>query len=333
MKNLLLFLGISIFLFSCQGKPKTTEKYKKKNYVRSVNSSYDSTTGNYKTATPIDSIEFIMGYIIPGSLSFIVWNETMLMKDSLLKATTGQKLSFGDSVLIEHSANTEYHHNFPDWIEPVYKVKVIKQGKEYSGHLTQNVIAIAAKRLKDRNVLLIQLSELVEVEEEKRYIFYGEVIVTDSTYRVLDKKRIRMIGGESSYGGTGRYNYSIETALLPATGIDGAVDLINLNIFYPACGYAGGDILLVWDGAKLHYAFEDYDASDAGVYSVSSNTILPGDKGGKKNTFFSITNSVSYEYDENDKYNELEHDSLVLQYSWEKGEGIVKTDTLFSGKK
>ena len=146
-------------------------------------------------------------------------------------------------------------------------------------------------------------------------------------------KSYPLIGGEVNDDKVWTYYYSLAVSQLSPLGLDGVTDLINISMNYPACGYIGGDLLLAWDGSELREINQDVDASDAGVYYVSSYPILPGDKGGRLNSILSVTNSVEYEINDAGEQKTLSHDSLVIQYHWAKGKGIVKTDTLFKGKK
>ncbi len=159
------------------------------------------------------------------------------------------------------------------------------------------------------------------------------MIITDSTYKIKDTRSYKLLGGDADQNERWHYYYTVSTQLFPAKGLKGAVSIIDLSMHYPACGYTGGNIVVVWDGSKQYYVFQDYDGSDAGVYSISSDYILPSNKGGKGNTILSYTNTISYEFDEKNEYKELEHDSIAIQYSWKKGNGIIKIDTLFTNNK
>jgi hypothetical protein len=335
MQKYFLVLATLIVLFSCSQENKEQKNTqlkitKKGEYVKPKNINYDSTSHTYKVTASFDSIDFNMGYLQPGSRSHICVDRTKLMKDSLLREPFGNYLGFGDTVKIEHYINTEYMHG--NWSEPIYKVKVIQQGKEYDGYLPQNVIAIAVKKLSDKNILMLRLANFVT--DENNTGFYAEAIVADTSFNVIFcKNKYKLIGGEPSEGVEWHYYYTVTTKKLPASGFDGAVDLININMDYPACGYMGGDMVLVWDGTQLYYAYQAYNGSDAGNYGMTSYPILPGDKNGKKNNLLSVTNTISYEVSEKDVYTELEHDSLVMQYIWQQNKGIVKSDTLYSGKK
>ncbi len=336
-KNLLIFVTV-LFLFSCTEENEEQKNtvivkkvVKKDEYVKPENTNYDSISGVYKLTESIDSINFFMGYLQPGSLTYICVERTKLMKDSLLQNPSDLFFGFGDTVKVEHYINTEYAHE--NWSEPIYKVKVMHMGKEYTGYLPQNVVAIVVKKLSDKNILMVRLSDLGK-DENNNTAFYAEALVTDTSFDLnFCKNKYKLVGGESGEDGQWHYYYTITAKQLPAAGFDGAIDLININMDYPACGYMGGDMVLVWDGTQLYYAYQDYNGSDAGAYSMISYPILPGDKNGKKNSILSVTNTISYEISENDVYKEQDHDSLVMQYFWQQNKGIIKSDTLYSGKK
>ena len=304
---------------------------KKEEYVKPKNTSYDSISGTYEVTPPYDSINFFMGCIQPGSRSYIAVERTRLMKDSLLEKPFDQFVELGDTVTIEHYINTEYTHEF--WAEPIYKVKVKSHGKEYDGYLPQNVIAIAVEKLSDNNFLLLRLADFVK-DNLDNTDFYVEAIVVDSVYNLIFcKNKFQVMGGEKGERELWHYYYTMSLKKLPASGLEGAIDVLSLNMNYPACGYGGGNMLWIWDGKQIYYGYQDYEGSDAGAYSRYAYPILPPDKLGKKNSILSVTNTISYEITETNEENILEHDSLVIQYSWMKNKGIVKTDTLFSGPK
>jgi hypothetical protein len=337
MKNYLLILILSLLIISCVEEKKTEisevkKSIKKEEYVEPVNRNYDSISGAYKPGEPFDSVQFDMGCIAPGSRSFICLNNVPLMKDSSLKVPVGLNLNIGDSVRVEYYINTGYIHE--NWEERVYKVSVTKNGKEYNGYLLQSAIAIIVENLSDNKKLMMRVTGF-EKDKNSGNNFIGEIIVLDSTNKVMDKNSYQLVGGEPDENNTWHYYYSVFTndSAYSTRGINGALDIIGISMMYPACGYMGGEMLFVWDGKKLHNVLQNDSQSDAGVYNMSSYTIFPGEKGGKENAFISITNTVVYEYNEKDEYKELEHDSLAIQYSWEKDKGIVKTDTLFSNSK
>ncbi len=173
MKKYLLILLASLFSIACTEQSKEQEQnvkgrivLKKEEYKKPVNTAYDSISEGYKLVQSFDSINFMMGFIQPGSKSFICLDKTILMKDSLLTIPSGTILNIGDSVSIDYFINSEYNHE--NWSEPIYKVKVSREGKKYEGYLPQSNIAIAVERLDDNNILMVRIADMImrnEMEE------------------------------------------------------------------------------------------------------------------------------------------------------------------------
>ncbi len=97
---------------------------------------------------------------------------------------------------------------------------------------------------------------------------------------------------------------------LGSPGLTGILDVLEFDFSQDMCGGAFGQIVLFWDGIKLHYVKLLRDGADAPMYWEES-LIYPSNKGGKKDRII----FKSEEGGENDK-GQTYSDVHMSEYYW-----------------
>jgi hypothetical protein len=273
-----------------------------------------------------DSVKYSMGIIETGSSSYIM-QETILMNDSLLSDKSEVILMPGQKVKIDFvCSNTNLYNK---WVQPVYQVSLEKESKKVQGFLPQSCLAVSRKKLSDRTIFLFGLTDS-KVNENDFAEIMGQVVVLDSTGKIVARKETKVIGGEIGEDGNSTYSHNITTSINSSKGLKEVINIIDVDMTYPACGYTNGNIIFLWDGKQVHYALQDFDISEAGLFASYTYPLFPSDKGGKEDKILSLTNIVGYSFEEeNEEINETMHDSIVVQYNWKINEGVVVGDTIF----
>ena len=96
---------------------------------------------------------------------------------------------------------------------------------------------------------------------------------------------------------------STEFSVLKSEGLSPDVKILQVDFQPQACAVAGGNYLFLWDGTKLYKGPVTTKISDAGVFNVSSEVILPDNRVlGEANTIVVMT--IYRQWDNNiDNYN------------------------------
>lgn len=110
------------------------------------------------------------------------------------------------------------------------------------------------------------------------------------------------------------YTYTIESRLQDESDFAKDMALFIISFIYEACGFANGDIYLTWNGKELKYGFETIDVSDAGVFSVYTDVILPSSEGGKPDQIQTVQTQEEFD-EELDDYQVLSKETTV--YKWD----------------
>lgn len=113
-------------------------------------------------------------------------------------------------------------------------------------------------------------------------------------------------------------------SVLKSEGLSPDVKILQVDFQPQACAVTGGNYLFLWDGTKLYKGPVTIRVSDAGVFNVSSEVILPENQLlGGANTITVMT--IYSEWDDNiDNYN---IESINIEkYFWD-GKEVKKTSS------
>jgi hypothetical protein len=318
------FLYFLYFLLACSSRQNSQNTTKTDSSLVSV-TAVQIPDIDRSVAMPVDTLQFYFGTITPGSITCVISDEAYLMADSLLKNKTGITLHLGDEVRI--LANKFYIEN--QWEQPVSYVSVKRNSIVSEGYVSLTDLAVCKKTLSEGNIFLLGLTGFRKNKNDYSTM-WGKAIIVNSMNKILSEKEMELIGGEKNGGDTMIYGHGIDTDIKPSSGLKGVVNVIDIGMHYDACGYTNGDIFLLWDGKQMHYVFKNFDNVEAGLYANYSDAIFPSNAGGKENKILSVVNIVEYD-GESDMMPETTHDSLVVQYGWVPGKGVILEDTIFEG--
>jgi hypothetical protein len=258
-------------------------------------------------------------------LTTVIENGLPLFVDSLLKNKITVTLNVGDTIYLDGDAG---RLTDAGWDRHVYKV--IVPGKKVQGYLPQNNLAISIENLPDGNIFLAGLVETRPNENDYPQL-WTKALVVNRNYTPLSEKEFEAIGGELNEDGAFTFNQYIQTQVHDGKGLDGAMSIIRLAMNYDACGYTSGETVLIWDGKDIHYAFQNFEMSEAGLFANYAHSVFPDDAHGVKGKILSMDNHIEYDSEKEDMPVTL-HDSTVVQYAWIPGKGVVLEDTVFSNK-
>ena len=314
--GLFVFLLLSALLQACkETQPNNT-----------VQMPADSTHGDEKLRVllpRLDTLQYETGNLMSGSLT-TVCESVDLMADSLLTKSQNIKLEIGDKVYILFELAPVSLRN---WLMPVYKVVVEKEGKELEGYLGLESLVINKKQLLDGNLLLVSLQVPQRSDFSKMYV---EFLVTDKAFNVLGhaKSEIDFTPNFPEHGQPDEFMFSqeTETRIRPGAGMRQVNSIIESYMYFRACGYLSGTNYLIWDGHSLNKLFSTTGMYEAGLFSNYSGTIFPAKENNSKSDTI-IQYSVHIEYPEDEESNTLKvYDSTVVAYYWNGT--LSKPDTL-----
>jgi hypothetical protein len=258
-------------------------------------------------------------------LTTVIENGLPLFADSLLENKTAITLSIGDTIYLSRTAG---RRTDAGWDRHVYKVTVVN--KKVQGYLPENKLAISVKNLPDGNIFLVGLVE-TRPDENDYPILWTKALVVNSDYSILSEKEFEAIGGETNEEGAFTFNQYILTQIHDGKGLNGATNIIHLAMNYDACGYTSGETVLIWDGKDMHYAFQNFEMSEAGLFANYAYAVFPKDEHGIEGKILSMDNHIEYDTEKEDMPVTL-HDSVVVQYAWIPGKGVVLEDTVFNNR-
>lgn len=199
---------------------------------------------------------------------------------------------------------------------PWVKVSVEKTGSgPMEGYIWGGFLALAYIQTPDEEYL------------PNRGVLYltGVAAYDTAKYELTVQVRAAKDGKElakAEFTTTGDLSYypSFEVDYSPFKGVS---NLISVNYYYPACGYASGNNLLFWkESGELVKVLETSSVGDAGVYYSTSAWILPTDNGGIGDHILVVKDESEFEENDDD-YVRTRQEYAVTLYKW-TGKKLVK---------
>lgn len=156
---------------------------------------------------------------------------------------------------------------------PWCKVSFTLNGKEQSGYLWGGVLAGATYEVNS------------EYEENRHGLVYlagvSSVNEKDNKWTIqvrVAKNNVEL--AKTEFTQNADVGYSLQIKNLGNLGFKNVLDAISCSVYYPACGYATYDNLLLFTGKKITNVLTTTGVSDGGVFYDDETYILPWDKGG-----------------------------------------------------
>lgn len=333
MKQLLLFLAITLLLAGCSDKDGTADSTDSTSIAASMDSSnsMDSLKKNMSLIAGVDSRDAYTYSDItnkPGTFTLVTAQGEMY-SDSLLEIPL-KNIFIGERLSIEKICGTTTKNN---WLEPVYKISYqMEEGLEF-GYVSQSQIACRLDTLKSKKIVALTLD--YNHSKEK---FIGIVLLFDQRRKPLFNSSVELdITKDDEVPHSYSYSFSFEEK--ESTGLDGITESFSISTDYGACGYPGFGYTFLWNEKKLITCPETYAVADADVFFACSYLVFPSDSLGRKSYIMNIIEEqesiYSPSHDSDKAY--YKKDSTVITFKWnkssysiDKGDTIVKTSRTFA---
>ncbi len=197
---------------------------------------------------------------------------------------------------------------------PWCKVSYSLAGKNQTGYIWGGILASVAYEVKDeydearKGLIYVAGVSSVTGKDEKKWNIHIRAVRNGVELAKTEISLLADIG------------YYAQIKNLGSLGFNNAIDAIDYNCNYPACGYASISNLIVFTGKKLSPVLEITNISDGGVFYSSEDYLLPSDKGGIQNHVILIKSSAEFEEKENKKgdYEQVlnKQDYSIQLYKW-----------------
>lgn len=197
------------------------------------------------------------------------------------------KLPMGAALTIQGEPEGEFQVNglMADW----YAVQTSVDGKAVSGYVWGGFLALGSVAWNEAGR---DLKLLVGITSHEKSEFKAEArVVSGNT--ILAKASFPLTC--TDMGDSKKYGYGIELAPFEAFTFPGMTRTFRLHMFYEACGYENGQRLLFWDGKKLLMGPLASSVSEAGIFRVTSEFVLPETPSGKDPTLIIKTTELMQE--------------------------------------
>jgi hypothetical protein len=329
MKQLLLFLAITLLLAGCSDKDGTADSTDSTSITTPIDTSLNTTStqvDKYDFGDPYTNSEIINK---PGTVTLITTISEMY-SDTLLQIPL-QILAVGEYVLIEkYCGRTTKNY----WDEPFYEVTYYDSDqKKTHGYVSQSQIACSLDTLKSKKIVALTLDYSLSKEK-----FIGKILLLNQIRKTLATNSVELDipkEGDAPYS----YSYYFSFEEIESTGLDGITESFSISTDYGACGYPGFGYTFLWNEKKLITCPETYAVADADVFFACSYLVFPSDSLGRKSYIMNIIEEQesidSPSHDSDKAY--YKKDSTVITFKWnkssysiDKGDTIVKTSRTFA---
>lgn len=180
------------------------------------------------------------------------------------------------------------------FIHPTKNQKVI--GYVWGGFISESLIKSKANP---------SLSFVYGISKVKKDEDHGETVILQMRV-VKNKTEIDRI----IFKAVGPVHINHSGTTLGDRGVKGIKEIVMLDFSQEMCGGAFGQVVLFWDGQKMHHAKLLRDGADAPFYWEES-LVYPNDKGGKPNRIIFKTEEGG-ENDNGQEYSEVK----TYDYYW-----------------
>ena len=224
------------------------------------------------------------GQFLPGSTVYLFGDKVNIRAQPATNAPVVRLLSIGSKLSIVGEPEGSYKAS--GFSSGWYKVQFMDQQKPLEGYVWGGLLALGALQFTEADKERLVLAGITRFADyrpagELRVVESSSIIArTPFTWTVTDMNK-----GDS-------YSYSIDAEELPWTGVPEIKNLFQISCNYEACGYTRGKLLFFWDGKNLFTGPTAESVSEAGLFSVFSEYVLPGQEGCKPNELILRTTSI-----------------------------------------
>lgn len=227
---------------------------------------------------------YLYGQFQPGSTVYLFADKVNLRAKPATNAPIVSLLAMGSKLTIVGEPEGSYQANgfSCGW----YKVQFMDQQKPLEGYVWGGLLALGALPFTAEKKELLMLAGIARFADHE---LVGEIRVVESNSLVA-KAPFNWISTDMPVGGG--YSYSIAAEELPWAGVSDLKNLFQISCNYEACGYARGKLLFFWDGKNVISGPPAISVSEAGLFSVQSEYVFPGQDCCKPDELILRTTSV-----------------------------------------
>ncbi|PKL46410.1 MAG: hypothetical protein CVV42_16615 [Candidatus Riflebacteria bacterium HGW-Riflebacteria-2] len=224
------------------------------------------------------------GLFQPGSTVYLFGDKVNMRVKPATSAPIVRLLAIGSKLTIVGEPEGSYKANgfSCGW----YKVQFMDQQKPLEGYVWGGLLALGAVQFAEGNKELFMLAGITRFADNYPA---GEIRVVENG-SVVAKAVFKWISTDMGEGES--YSYSIAAEELPWAGVSDLKNLFQISCNYEACGYARGKLLFFWDGKDIVNGPDAVSVSEAGLFSVQSEYVFPGQDGCKPDELILRTTTV-----------------------------------------
>jgi hypothetical protein len=231
-------------------------------------------------------------------------------------ATVIAKLPIGTAVTIEQvTSDTLLLNGFK---APWCKVSFTNNGKSQNGYLWGGTLAFVAYSIEN------------EYEDSRNGTQYLIGISKVEKEKWTLQARVAQRGVElakTEFQSPGDLGYYVRMNIHGSQGLKGIEEVVEIETYYPACGYPQTNhLLMVSEKKKINKILETSSMSDGGVFYSKEDYVLPYDKGGIQDHILVINSSAEFMDNGTDLVMEKQQYSIKV-HKW-NGEKLQKIKEL-----
>lgn len=240
-------------------------------------------TASMSYASEAQSV-YSYGRFQPGSTVYLFGDNVNMREKPATKAPIVRLLSIGSRLTIVGEPDGDYKAN--GFSSGWYRVQFLDQQKPVEGYVWGGLLAFGAVQFAGADKELLLLAGITKFAENRPA---GELRVVENS-KVKAKTPFTWIVTDMNEGDN--YSYSVAAEELSWAGVADLKNVFQISCNYEACGYTRGKLLFFWDGNNLFCGPTAESVSEAGLFSVESEYVFPGQEGCKSNELILRTTSI-----------------------------------------
>lgn len=268
-------------------------------------------------ATDSDEV-YNHGIFMPGSTVYLFADKVNIRSNPNTSAKIVHSLPIGSKLTIIGEPEGKYLAN--GFESGWYKVRFAGGEKYAEGYVWGGLLALGSVEFGDPDDLTLVLPGICKYGDGP---FVGELRIVKAG-SIVAKVEFKWIFTNMSSEPV--YCYTTKVEELTWTGVVEIKRMFQIDCHYDACGYNRGKLLFFWDGKTLYSGPIAMGISEAGVFSVNSDFIFPGQENLKPDELMVRTITTEYGEDEENpipaKKTKVEELYVWKGKNWDKKETV-----------
>lgn len=224
------------------------------------------------------------GQFQPGSTVYLFADKVNMRAKPTTNSSIVRLLAIGSKLTIV--GEPEGSHKASGFSSGWYKVQFMDQQRPLEGYVWGGLLALCAMPFAEADKEMLVLAGITRFAENRPA---GEVRVVESS-SIIARTPFTWTVTDMNEGDS--YSYSIDAEELPWAGVSDIKNLFQIRCNYEACGYTRGKLLFFWDGKDIFGGPTAESVSEAGLFSVESEFVFPGQEGFKPDELLLRTTTI-----------------------------------------